>query len=130
MHEQKIKRIYNREFLSAMAIYVVMLTVSIRWGRGMDDGVLRTVVLASPMVGFMLALWAVVRQIRRIDEYVRQTMLENLAIAAGVTAGLSFTYGFLETAGFPKLTMFAVWPVMGGAWFLMTGLRCWTDRDE
>jgi len=72
----------------------------------------------------------VVRQIRRIDEYVRQTMLENLAIAAGVTAGLSFTYGFLETAGFPKLTMFAVWPVMGAAWFLMTGLRCWTDRDE
>jgi hypothetical protein len=130
MHEQKIKRAYNREFLSAMTIYVVMLTVSIRWGRGMEDGVLRTVVLTSPMVGFMLALWAVVRQMRRIDEYVRQTMLENLAIAAGVTAGLSFTYGFLETAGFPKLTMFAVWPVMGAAWGLMTAIRCRMNRDE
>jgi len=130
MHEQKVKRSYNREFLSAMTVYVVILTVSLRWGRGMDEGVLRTVILASPMVGFMLVLWAVVRQFRRIDEYLRQTMLENLAIAAAVTAGLSFTYGFLETAGFPKLTMFAVWPVMGAAWFLMTCVRHWIERDE
>jgi len=130
MHEQKVKRAYNREFLTAMTIYVVILTVSIRWGRSMDEGVLRIVILASPMVGFMLVLWAVVRQFRRIDEYVRQTLLENLAIAAAITAGMSFTYGFLETAGFPKVTMFAVWPVMGAAWGLTSAIRCRIERDE
>lgn len=129
MHEEKVRRAYNREFLGAMTVYVVMLTASIRFGRGMDEGVLRTVILASPMIGFMLVLWAVARQFQRIDEYLRQSMLENLAVAAAVTAGLSFTYGFLETAGFPKLTMFAVWPVMGAAWGLMTMIRCRIERE-
>jgi hypothetical protein len=129
MHEEKVRRAYNREFLGAMTVYVVMLTASIRFGRGMDEGVLRTVILASPMIGFMLVLWAVARQFQRIDEYLRRSMLENLAVAAAVTAGLSFTYGFLETAGFPKLTMFAVWPVMGAAWGLMTMIRCRIERE-
>ena len=49
------------------------------------------------------AVWAIVRQFGRMDEFVRLRSLENFAIAAAVTACVSFTYGFLEGAGFPKL---------------------------
>lgn len=124
MHEQKVQRTYNVEMYGALAIYAVMLVASIKFGRGMDAGVLRTIVLSSPMIGFMLGVWAVARQFRRVDEFQRQIKLENLALAAAVTAGASFTYGFLETAGYEKLSMFWVWMVMGGAWAVITFLRC------
>ena len=47
---------------------------------------------------------------------MRLRSLEGLAVAAAVTAGLTLTYGFLESAGFPKLSMFWVWGVMGPVW--------------
>jgi hypothetical protein len=78
----------------------------------MEAGVLRTLVLLSPMIGFAAALWVIARHVGRIDEYQRMRLLENVALAAAVTAGLTFTYGFLETAGFPKLSMFTVWCVL------------------
>jgi hypothetical protein len=85
---------------------------------------LRTVVLASPMAGFGLMLVAIARHLRRIDEYLRQRLLETFALAAAITAGVTFTYGFLETAGFPRLSMFIVWPVMGAAWVVVDFVRC------
>ena len=49
------------------------------------------------MIGFGLMGWALVRQYRRVDEFIRRLLLENTALAAGVTAVLTFSYGFLET---------------------------------
>jgi hypothetical protein len=71
------------------------------------------------MIGFLLAIWALARHLRRIDEFMRQTMLETFAIGAAVTAAVTFSYGFLETAGFPRISMFAVWPIMGASWMLV-----------
>jgi hypothetical protein len=128
MHEKKIARAYLIELMSSLAIYTVLLTASIRFGRPMPEGLLRTLVLASPMIGFFLAIWAIARQIKRIDEYIRLRLLENLGIAAAVTAAVSFTYGFMETAGYPMLSMFNVWMVMGGAWGVTSIARAWADR--
>jgi hypothetical protein len=75
------------------------------------------------MIGVLLMLWAITRQVLRSDEFMRKNQVENFALAAAVTAGLSFTYGFLENAGFPRLSMFLVWGVMGMTWVLVTILR-------
>ena len=99
-----------------MLLYVAVLVVALSVGKGMQPGVAQTMLFVSPMIPFMLAVWAVVRQIRRSDEFIRKTTLEHVAIAAAITAGWTFTYGFLENAGFPRLSMFTVWPVMGAAW--------------
>ena len=123
MHEKNVKRAYRRELGGSMLVYMLLLFPAIRFGRPMDEGVLRTVILASPIIGFLLMIWALARHLRRIDEYVRQMTLETLAIAAGITASVTFSYGFLETAGYPKLSMFVVWGVMGVSWALAAGLR-------
>jgi hypothetical protein len=68
----------------------------------------------------MLAVRAIVRQIRRSDEFMRKMLVEHVAITAAVTAGWTFTYGFLENAGYPKLSMFTVWPAMGAVWAILT----------
>lgn len=124
MREKDAARMYQRELWMSIALYAAILMLAIRFGRPMQDGLLRTLVLVSPMLGFGVALWAIVRHFGRMDEYIRRMQLENIAIAAAVTAGLSFTYGFLETAGFPKLSMFSVWVTMGSAWALVNLLRC------
>ena len=120
MNQHQAKRRYFKELGIALALYVVLLAGALRLSLDMPSGVLRTVVLLTPMLAFLLALRAVVRAARRSDEFIRKTTLEHLAIAAAVTAGVTFTYGFLEIAGFPKLSMFVVWPLMGGVWAFTT----------
>ncbi|MES2125944.1 MAG: hypothetical protein V4463_01610 [Pseudomonadota bacterium] len=128
MREKQARKLYLIEMLGGLGLYALLLVVALRVGPGMADGALRTLVLASPMIGFLAALWAVVRQFGRMDEYLRRTMLENLAVAAAVTAGWTFTYGFLENAGYPRLSMFTIWPAMGAVWGLLQCLRNWVGK--
>jgi hypothetical protein len=128
MHEHKIFLRYLGEMSGAFLLYVVVLVVSINLGRPMPAGIGRTLLLVSPMVPFLLIVVAIVRQARRVDEYIRLQLLENVVIAAGVTAGWTFTYGFLENAGFPRLSMFTVWPVMGAVWGVTSIVRCVVRR--
>lgn len=123
MHEKRVNKAYHRELFGALSLYTVLLLASLHYGRPMPDGMLRTVVLLSPMIGFGAGIWAIARHLGRVDEYLRRQMLENIALAAAITAGLSFTYGFLEGAGFPRLSMFTVWCVLCGATGVVGVLR-------
>jgi hypothetical protein len=128
MHEQRVARVYYREMAASLAVYTALLLASARFGRPMADGVARTFILASPMIGFGLMIWSIARQLSRIDEYRRQRLLNALAIVAAVTAGLSFTYGFLETAGYPHLSMFTVSIVMGATMAIVCLVRALRER--
>jgi hypothetical protein len=63
-----------------------------------------------------------------MDEYIRRVLLENIAIGAAITASATFTYGFLETAGYPLQSMFSVWVVLGGSVGVVTLCRKWFER--
>lgn len=128
MHEKRVGKAYMRELMGSLALYMVLLFAAIHWGRPMEEGVARTLVLLSPMIGFGLALWAIARHFGRIDEYVRMRLLETIALAAAITAGLTFSYGFLETAGYPKLSMFTVWCVLCGSVGVVQLIRRLLDR--
>ena len=119
MREKRLGRIYLRELASAIALYAVLLTAAMYFGKPMAHGALRTVILTTPMIGFGAAIWAIARHLWREDEYMRQRLMENIALAAAITAGLTFTYGFLELAGFPRLSMFTVWCVLCGTFGLV-----------
>lgn len=128
MREGEANKKYRLEMGIAGLLYLVVLIGSISMGKNLPEGTARTLVLLSPIVPVMLTVWAIARHFGRMDEYIRLRSLETLSIAAAVTAGLSFTYGFLEGAGFPKLSMFWVWGVMGGTWALVTWGRCLVSR--
>lgn len=107
---------YHLELGIALVLYAAVLVAALTYAKQLPPGPLQTAVYLSPMLPFLGAIWVIVRQIRRSDEFIRKTTIEQLAIAAAVTAGWTFTYGFLENAGFPRLSMFTVWPVMGAVW--------------
>ena len=127
MREREATRKYLLEFGGAMASYLVVLFFSLQLAKQLDDGLARTLLLLSPMIPVALVLWAFMRQLKRMDEFVRLRSLQAVAIAGGITAGFSLTYGFLENAGLPRISMFTVWMVFGGSWAVMSvaqGLYC------
>jgi hypothetical protein len=128
MKEREGNRKYFYELFGAFTVYGIVLFGSISVGRPMEPGLTRTLLLLSPMLPLCLAIWAIARHFRRVDEFVRLRSLESLSIAAAVTAALSLTYSFLESAGFPKLSMGLVWPVMGAAWGVHACLRTLLSR--
>jgi hypothetical protein len=117
MLERQARNKYWLELGSALVIYMVVLYLAITNANANPPGTVRTAWLLTPIVPIMLAVWAIARQFRRMDEYVRLRSYEGLALAAAVTAAWTFTYGFLELSGFPKITMFWIWPSIGAVWF-------------
>jgi FtsH-binding integral membrane protein len=128
MKEREANQKYRLELFLAMVAYMVVLIGSITVAKPMDTGIARTLLLISPAIPMGFAVWAIARHFRRMDEFIRLRSLEGLGVAAAVTACLSITYGFLESAGFPKLSMFWVWGLMGLVWGAVASLRCVFSR--
>jgi len=120
MREREATRKYLREFGGAVALYLVVLSLSLRGANRVAEGVGRTLLLLSPMIPIALVLWAYMRQLARTDELVRLRNLQALSLAGGITAGFSLTWGFLENAGYPRLSMFTGWMVFGGSWAVVS----------
>ncbi|PZW47288.1 MULTISPECIES: hypothetical protein [unclassified Pseudomonas] len=109
------------QFAVAMIAYVAAVIISSVLLASVPQGSLRTLCALIPIVPMIVVAVTVIRQVRELDELARAVHLEALAIAFVGTALITFSYGFLETAGFPRLSMFFVWPVLGTLW----GLGAW-----
>lgn len=110
-------RRYPIELASGIALYAALLVASNAALRsGAVPPQLAAVVALVPMIGGIAVAWAVVRQLGRLDELQRRVQLDALSLAFVGTALLTFSYGFLEGLGWPRLSMFDVWPLMATLW--------------
>jgi len=128
MTEKSRNTRYFAELSGALLLYVLVLVVSLRLVPDANPGAVRIALAVMPALPLMLMIWVIARHFRRIDEYLQRVSLESIAIAAAVVAGLSLTYGFLENAGFPRLSMFVVWPLMGATWGVLALVRGLRER--
>lgn len=115
-------RTYTIQFLSAMGAYVVLLLLSVFVLQHNPTAPWRPLVAALPALPTCLALLVFVRYLGRMDELQRRIQLDALAVAAGATAILTFTWGLLENAGFPHLSMVWVLPLLAAIWGLATAV--------
>jgi len=106
---------YVREFGLAMAAYVVVLLASVSLLERVDQPV-KTLVALVPLVPAGFALMAYLRFLTRMDELGRRIQLEALAFGFGAAGMLTFAYGFLENAGFPRISYTWVFPLMIVLW--------------
>ena len=130
MREQQANKMYLRELFGTMAVYFVALFGSNFIADQMSPGLERTLVIITPIIPALLLAWVIVRQFRRIDEYIRRWSLENIGISAAITAAFALSYGFMESAGFPRLSMFVIWGVLMGSWAVITCIRGWLERSQ
>jgi hypothetical protein len=109
-------RTYLIQFLSAMGAYVVLMLLSIYLLQRNPEAGWRGLVAVLPAIPATLVVLAVVRFVERMDELQRRIQLVAAGFAAGATAVLTFTWGLLENAGFPRLSMLWVFPLMCALW--------------
>ena len=108
-----------KELTATLVLYGAMLVCSIELLTHVDVArPWRDLIALSPMIPAAAAAWVVLRELRRMDELQRRIQLEALGFSFAGTAILTFSYGFLEGLGYPKLSMFAVWPILAGLWAL------------
>jgi hypothetical protein len=93
-----LRRRYLREFVPAMAAYVVLVTVSVWLLKRVDAPALRAVVALMPVPAVALALRAIMRYIRDADELQRRIELEAVSIATAFVSLGYLTAGFLQSA--------------------------------
>jgi multisubunit Na+/H+ antiporter MnhF subunit len=110
-----------RPCLLAFAAYVVTLVVSLRLlADGVEGRATELAVSLSPVIPVIALCICIVRLIRGMDEMQRTVQFEALSLSFAATALVTFSYGFLENVGFPKLSLFIVLPLMCGFWALGT----------
>ena len=121
--EKKDAKTYLNELGFSILIYMAVLVGSITIAKPMENGWLRTLIVLTPTIPAFGAFWAIIRHFRRMDEYMRVWILEIIALAGGITAFFSFSYGFLEGLGYPKLSGFIVYGIFMGSWLVITFTR-------
>jgi hypothetical protein len=118
-------RRYVVELLASITAYGLLLVGANKaeqWGWVPEA--LSVPVALLPMVGGVATVWVIMRHIRRLDEMQRRMQFEGLAFGFTMTALITFSYGFLEGQGWPKLSMFVVLPLMNAMWVLGYVLAC------
>ena len=130
MREKQANKLYYRELFTAIGVYIFILFGSNYIADTMPDNLWRNLLIASPVLPALLAIWAIIRHFQRIDEYLRIWTLENMGMASAVTAAFALTYGFMESMGFPRLSMFMTWSLLMGSWAAIACLRSWLERRQ
>jgi hypothetical protein len=123
-------RAYHREFWPGIVAYVVV-TCAASLGIGLtDSSPWRYLWALLPVIPAAWVVRAVLRHVRRVDEFQRLLMLESLAAGFAVAMLAAITLGFLATAGFhPAAGPWIVYTAGMLAWAItgsVQGRRCAT----
>lgn len=117
MNQKQAMRRYFREFFMAMGIYVVFLITSVtllnkyEFARGWQ-----IVISLAPALPVVFVMIAIMRLLVDSDELQQRVNLMATTFAAVLTGLITFSYGFLENVGFPKLPTFAIFPMLFVFW--------------
>jgi hypothetical protein len=110
-------RHYNRNLWVAMSLYTVLILGCVYLIKHSQPGPLRYVLAILPTLPVIWVMWSLYVFLTRADELQRRLHLESLAVAAGVTAFLTLTYGFLEEfAGLPHIAAWWTFIVIDVVW--------------
>src|SRR5690606_21586116 len=88
-----------REFIPAMAAYLVLLVLSLWLLKRVDDQALRAIVALLPVAPIALVLRAIIRYIRDTDELQRRIELDAVSFSTALVSLLYMSGGFLQLAG-------------------------------
>jgi len=90
---------YLREFVPGIVAYMVLLVAALTWGDLDGTSPWRFVWAALPVLPMVWIAVAVLRHLRRVDEYQRGKLLAGFAVGFAVAMLGSITLGILGTAG-------------------------------
>lgn len=90
---------YARDFAPSMIGYVAVLSAALVFGDLDGDSRWRFMWAVAPVAPALFAVRAVLRHLRRVDDYQRQLMLEGLAVGFAASMVAALTVGLLAAGG-------------------------------
>jgi len=117
-------KIYMRDFGLSMALYVAAV-FGINMVPGLEEMPKWQAAFISliPIIPTLFAIKAVLVFHRSMDELHKQIITESIIIAFFLVGLGSFSYGFLEVVGFPRLEAIWIFPALimtqGAAQFIV-----------
>ncbi|MEL6407912.1 MAG: hypothetical protein AAFR81_26320 [Chloroflexota bacterium] len=105
-------RRYMLRFGLAMIGYIVLLLTSIYLQERVEGQALSIAIAILPVLPVLLGIWAYMDWLRNLDEFQRQIQLEAIGFSMAMTGVVTFTIGFLETAGVQQPGYLWVFPMM------------------
>ncbi len=110
---------YTRDFGGAMALYSIAVFLSIPFAKDpAQSQAIRIAAALLPILPSLLALRALITFYRSMDELWQRVHSEAAITAFLITGMVTFSYGFLENAGFPHLPYTLVFPFSIAVWGL------------
>jgi len=113
---------YLREFGGSMALYSVMVPISMRLLRGHEHTPLGYCIAFLPIIPSALALWAFMRMFRSLDELQRKIQFEAVGFSFLATCLITLTWAFQQNAGLPRFDVSWVAPLLILLWSLGLGI--------
>lgn len=115
-----------RRFIITMTTYVMTIFIS-AWLLDQVQGDLeRAFIAILPMLPVLYGIRIFTQTLGRLDELQQRIQLEALAISMGATGAITFTLGFLESAGFATLSLIWVFPMLIAFW----GVGVWVTTRK
>ena len=112
---------HTRHFILGVVWYsVTLMTVITLINARFEESILRYFLILIPVPGALWTIYSSIQLVRNMDELAQKIHTEAAMISALVTAALTFTYGFLELMGFPKMMTFLFFPTMIALWGIFT----------
>jgi hypothetical protein len=118
LNPDQAQRHHRLRVFVAMSLYVVLLFCSIHFIKQQHPtGPLLVALALLPTVPVVWVMWSLYVYLTQADELQRRVHLTSLSMAAGVTAFLTLTYGFLEDfAGFPHIPAWWTFVIIDLVW--------------
>jgi len=115
--DRATKRAYKREFVPGIVAYILILSAALIWGDLDGNSPARFVWAIVPVLPMVWVAIAVLRHIRRVDEYQRFLLLQGLGVGFALAMVASLTVGLLDVAGLS---------IPGSAWIVYAvGMLGW-----
>lgn len=96
---------YMKEFWPPMIAYVVVLLAAQNLLKQYTGTLWEIPLALAPVVPIYFVVRAIVRFIKRMDEFQKRIFMESAAITLLVIIFSAFSYGFLEGQGFPHVDL-------------------------
>ena len=116
--QRQVHRRYVRRTALGFGSYVVVLVPVLWWLSQGQETWWRVPVALLPVLPIAYGLWSMRKYFREADEMVKRIQLEGFTFGFAGAAMTTLTYGFLEIAGFPRLSAWWYWSAMGLFWII------------
>lgn len=109
---------YIKEFSISMFLYIIAVFFSIMYLEKHSDSSVNTIAAMLPVIPAILMVIVLIRALGKMDELQLIIQMKSFAISFLIVGLATFTYGFLENLGYPKVSLIWIFPFMISTWGL------------